>query len=327
MKNALVFTILIAVVSSHSAFASDIDLPTYVQLERQIAADINELRDPEMGLGEVFHKLSDVDVRALQSQAEYNRWGLKYRIALRTLIGGNVTQFNDQLLELTENVDVSSPEYGGRIANLLHIAVEGGAPFINAELFAQAVRRIEDPGQQVVTGSQRRLFLASYYFVTGRVEKLQQIALLAMNAEGANRSFVIGYCKLLEGKLEYSPALLHAAVQHFENIKAADDQPNLSLMQGRISLHMADAYRNLASFEKVLQKKREYIDAAVIASTTARRQIELMENPLMWGAAHRITSDVLDLLYVSESAESEGFRLAEIALRRDRAYELSLTYR
>ena len=96
---------------------------------------------------------------------------------------------------------------------------------------------------------------------------------------------------------------------------------------GRASLHRATALRLLAESQRSYNVRRKFINDAVRAATHARTNIELIDSPLMWGAAYRVTSEVLDTLYSIESVKASEELAQEIALRRDRAFQLSILYR
>lgn len=329
----LLLFILTSQISHADISHGDISLPTYVALERQIAKDLQELNDPE----------------EIKEYLDMLRWIHKARMTLFHLVEGRIELFRDAALSLPENVpDINDPYIGGQVAELLHYAVEADITISDArliEFFGSAIQALKS--NDVLSDEQHALFEASYFFLLGDAEKLLQSAELASRPSSEDGFFVCGYTNMLAGRLTSDTDVLTRSVSCLEEISIEVEQTQIygsnpalgaafrntlaqgerSLAIGRASLHRASALRLLSEGEGTYDMRRRYINDAAIAATHARRNIELIDSPLMWGAAYRVTSEVLDALYSIESVETSGRVISEIAQRRDRAFQLSIAYR
>lgn len=314
---------------------ADIGLPNYTDLERLAERDLQEMNDPT----------EDPELVEVLREAQ------KIRMALFHLVEGRIGRFHDLALTLPEIPSdlANDPYFQKDLAALLHYAIEADINITDAsliEFFGKGVERLNN--NKLVSDENRTLFEASYYFLRGDADRLSRVAGTASKEINSRDGyFVCGYTSLLIGRLTFNEELLSRSVDCFDQISAERDHaemfgPNPALggavrdahdlrahrlAVGRAALHRATALRLLADGSSAYQVRREFIHAAAKAATQARSNIDLIDNPLMWGAAYRVTSEVLDSLYSIESVESSGWSVAEIAQRRDRAYQLSITYR
>ena len=314
---------------------ADIGLPIYTDLERLAERDLQDINDPT----------EDPEF------VEVLREATKIRMALLHLMEGKIGRFQDLALSLPDirSEMANDPYFQKDIAALMHYTVEADiaiADYELIELFGRVVKGLDS--NTTVSDESRTLYRASYFFLRGDTGRLLKIAeSAAKEISSGDRYFVCGYTSLLLGRLTLDSAALSQSASCFEEISTEQDHeemfgvnPSLGgsvrnahdlrihrLSVGRAALHRATALRLLADGTSDYESRRKNIHAAAKAATQARCNIDLIDNPLMWGAAYRVTSEVLDSLYSIESVESSGRSIAEIAQRRDRAYQLSTTYR
>ncbi len=337
-----IIPIILLVLTSQIAQADydrgTIALPEYIALEYTLARDLKELNDPDED-----PKLVSVLIPIY-----------KMRVALFNLISGKIARFHDAALSLPEmSLPENIPELNdssylsGGVAELLHLSVEADILISDPKLiefFGSAIDHLNSNTN--ISDEQRALYRASYYSLIGDADKLSKVALTANTFSSTmDGYFVCGYANLLAGyltgnveQLTQSVSCLERISPDFDEIAAFGEKPRLGaavrntetmsthrLAVGRAALHRANALKLLAEGETSYEAKRRYIQSAARAITQARTNIDLMDNPLMWGAAYKVTSEILDVLYSVESADTS--RAAGIAQRRDRAFQLSIAYR
>ncbi len=337
--------ILYCGLSNADVYVSSIDLPTYVELESRVAQEGVELEDPEMGMGENYDRLSNANRKTLQKQLYLQQFSYSAGSAYLALVSGNTVRFREGLMALIQKTaNISEPYYGVKIAEMAHLAVEAGVALENDRILEAFGEAIDGLDKAKLVEGQTALFRSSYHYATYDADALLSIAKKHSVGDSDDDKFVCGYTNLLLGKLTQNSTSLETAIACFdgalevaENFSSSGTSPaefgktlevtRQRLAFGRVSMHRADALRQLAFNTDQSDDRRRLINTAAQSAARARSYIELIENPLMWGNAHRLTSEILDLLYVVESVHSSADRIAHLKSRRDRAYELSVMYR
>lgn len=330
---ALILVAIASQVSLADVDRGDIRLPTYIFLERQIAQDIKDMNDPD----------------EVEEYVDVVRWVHKTRVALFHLVEGNIQRFYDAALTLPESAhDISDPYYAVLIAELLHYAVEADIEIADAkliELFREANRGFAN--NSVISPELRVMFQASYYYSVADLAQLSALTEESNRLVSKDGYFVCGYTNLLFAKLTSSAEKLDDSIACLNQISDSVDQVELfgehpvlgtalrntvalgyhRLAVGRASLLRATALRLLAETQRNFVDRRQYINDAARAATLARRNIDPIDSPIMWGTAYKVTSEVLEVLHSIESLESSGEAINDIVRRRDRAYQISVLYR
>jgi len=350
MKGIIFICLLSCAATVPKAFADfdagNIALPTYSELEHRMLREQKELNDPTMGLGESYHGLSEQNKHALSKQHDMQRWVYGHRAAILALVSGKTDQFRNLMLSLMEKQPPKTdPYFAARITELMHLVVEADVQISDESLQSLFDDAFSALNEDVLIPQQYSLFRASYWYLRGNTEPLVQLAESSPEAGSPEELFVCGYVSLLAGKSTQSSKQLSKAISCFESLVDVFKSPSeltstadISFREevkrqtqrldlGRASMHLADAMKTLAQSTSEKEERRILINKAAKVAAYARSNIELIDNPLMWGQSHRITSEVLDLLFVVESAEMSGDRLDDLASRRDRAFELSVMYR
>jgi len=314
--------------SAAQPWANPIDVPPLASIEARIKTESFRLDDPEMGLGELYHQLSAEDIAGEKLQNDgYDRWDLQAKETMYSLLSGAVEQFNDRLARLISDVDVRQTIYAIPVARVLQVATEAGVPGIDPELFKTVDRGLNDALKKSrIDRAEYPLYTASYNFWVQRPEALRSLG-QTDDVSDPDQLFIAGYANLLLAKLTKDVASVRTAVDQLSRSQAIySEQPHLAgtSLLGRVSLQLADAQRLMAQFEKRSEERRQYVNEAVRAARVARQNIDFLDYPLLWGAAYRVTSETMDLLYQQTPDPSERQR---IGLLRDRAYEISVSYR
>jgi hypothetical protein len=307
------------------ASPSSISYPSYIDAEREIHLVSTELQDPRLGLGTKYDEMSAADRRDYDNFTSYRRWGLRIRIAEHDLLGGQVAKFQEHFAQAVEGIDATNPDYAVKIAPLLHLAVEADvARPTTSSTYDQVAAGIDAAfGRSMISRDERTLWMASIQYASANFEALRRLA-ADQPRETTDAAFVSGYAQLLLAKSSGDPSDAAMASQTLNAVLKALEREDRVAEAGRVSLLLAECYQLLATAEPQHAIRAELIDSAVAHAKMARQTIEIIDYPLLWGAALRVTSEVLDMLYETKQDPTERGRLA---LQRDRAYELSMEYR
>lgn len=335
MKILSVFLLsLIATFASADTNLGGIGLPDLIELETQIARDLKDMNDPN----------------EIEEYVQVVRKAHKLRMALFHLMSGKIESFYNAASSLPIDTFTTEDDYlNAQLADLLHFSVESDVNISDARLIDQLSRATQAVAASELFSPAKKLMVeASHFYIRGDSKGLDRVASESGMLSSSSGAFVCGYANMLAGKISRKIDHLEKSVECFKQItddtidqtKMFGENPALGanyrntlelskykLFVGRASLHLATSLRLLSEVNESYQVRREYVNAAAIAATQARSNIELLDSPLLWGAAYRVTSEVLDMLYSIESVTSSELFTSKIAQRRDRAYQLSAPYR
>ncbi len=282
--------------------AEPASLPRFDAALASVAYLERDLVDPTLSFGATYDELSDED-RALFDGPfqDHMRESLLYHRAALHLVEGRLSLFTDSLVQLDQAFDgvpdESRMNMASSVAYLYAWAIEAGVTRLDLNLFRTAISRLpqrDDLG----------------YSYTHDLAKL--VYAYAINDDRSVDRWIEtsdGYIRnlgsVLAVKLNPTARTIARAVEFLE--AEWEEVAPVGFRAGRVALQLATVYRLQAGTleperrEGVLRKARRF--AAI-----ARTQLEKLESPLMWAAAHRETAEILELVL-------EQIRLDDMAIR------------
>jgi hypothetical protein len=297
------------------AFAGDSTLaPMLHEVVSRNATIAEEMYEPEHSFGGSYWELSNEDKQLFEGPArDIALWEWNYGIALEKLIGGDIAAFQDRLLQLEESVlevgdseiaDRLRPERAERISLLYAWAGEAGVETMDVGRF-QAVRA----GMSTADNTPTRGLVDTYFaYLVNDEGTLKRVA--------AGAGFNAAYAAMLLSRLNPSIQNIDRAIDLFDT-EHKQHEGEHTQSAGRIALHLAGLY--LQRFGRSGDKSD--LDLALEFCQLARANLEYLDSPLFWAAAHRQTAEVLEVLYIAHD-QSDQIGLSRIRARLDRAREL-----
>jgi hypothetical protein len=144
---------------------------------------------------------------------------------------------------------------------------------------------------------------------------------LAKYADSAGDPFTRGYAYVLMTRIEPSAVMVEKAIAELQTAleEATEGAPARHEPIGRIALQLS---RSLYVKGRLTGSTR-WFELAEAAAGTARRELQLINEPLFWAAAHRTTSEIYDAMR-QRLGPGEEVKARLLEARSNRAYALSL---
>lgn len=260
----------------------------------------------------------DIEYSKLRTRMEYN------------LIRGNKYEFQENLIEVEKSGDF------GTLTDTYSIAVETEFADVNPKFYKKALDQYpkalillkalgQGHGPAGYTSDQLRWVRANYFFLIKDSQSLKKM--IGKHGQDDNdATYVDGFTHLLLARLDNSKRDIQEAIRLLEQVMdQMGESDKVGLRQGRLALHLSNAYLLSYSYEPA-SNRSETLELASYYASMARRGLELHITPLLYGRALELTADILDEMILLKDRTKGLGTTVRLRYQRDSLRNLAVQY-
>lgn len=287
--------------------------------------------------------VSEVDAEAWAAQrlekTEYLEWKLRYLRTLRALIVGDSATFYERLTELeSDAASLATRSRSQRMSLLYSWAVEAGLAGVSVERYQIALSAHDQNSQGITvgvhgeerenpaTGPEWGRVRANLYFLMRDERGLESLTGLI---DDENATVDEAYYCYLSAQADGSLEMHQRAIRILEPLFESGSKTGKAVDQGLglIALWLGTLHESLAMSAAASERQHQLFLASEYASV-ARKNLELLDVPILFGRALELTSSIDGRLAEFRTADNEeNTRIKrQLEERSRRALDLSAQY-